>query len=249
MEFRILGPLEICQNGRDVPCRGPKQRLLLATLLLSANEVVSSDRLIGALWGEQPPPTAQKALQVHVSQLRRVIDPDLLVTRPPGYELRVGPEDLDLHQFENAVAEARRAAAQGRPEQAGESLSAALALWRGPALADLTFEEFLQPEIARIEELHHSALEDRIDADLKLGRHAELVADLEALAAQHPLRERIRAQLMLALYRSGRQADALAAYRDTRRLLIDELGLEPGRELKALEAQILAHDGALEVVE
>src|SRR4051812_23919545 len=242
MEFRILGPLEIWRHGRDVPCRGPKQRLLLATLLLSANEVVSSDRLIGALWGEQPPPTAQKALQVHVSQLRRVIDPDLLVTRPPGYELRVGPEDLDLHQFETAVAEARRAAAQGRPEQAGESLSAALALWRGPALADLTFEEFLQPEIARLEELRLAAVEDRIDADLAVGAAAELVPELEALAVAHPLRERIRGQLMVALYRSGRQADALNVYREMRKLLVDELGLEPGRALKALEERVLAQD-------
>src|SRR4051794_5930799 len=249
MEFKILGPLEVRQNAQLVACKGAKQRLLLATLLLNANQVVSSDRLIDALWGEEPPATAQKALQMHVSQLRRLLEPDLLVTQSPGYELRLDDDELDLRQFEAVVAEARAAAAAGRPEDASALLRDALSLWRGPALADLTFEQFLQPEIARLEELHHSALEDCIDADLELGRHAELVADLEALAAQHPLRERIRAQLMLALYRSGRQADALAAYRDTRRLLIDELGLEPGRELKALEVQILAHDGALEVVE
>ena len=246
MEFRILGPLEIRQNGRSLPCKGAKQRLLLATLLLHPNEVVSSDRLIDALWGEDPPPTAAKALQVHVSQLRRLLEPGLLVTRPPGYELRVGDGQLDLPAFEAQAAEGRAAAASGRAERASALLGDALALWRGPPLADLTFEEALRAEISRLEELRLAVLEDRIGADLALGRHSELVPELEGLAGAHPLRERLRWQLMVALYRSGRQADALEVYRQTRRLLVDELGLEPSRELKALEERILAQDPELD---
>ena len=247
MEFRILGPLEIRQNEHAVTCKGAKQRLLLAALLLHANEVVSSDRLIEALWGERPPVTAAKALQMHVSQLRRLLEPDLLVTRPPGYELRVAREQLDLAQFETAVDDARAAADRGQTGEAASLFGEALALWRGPPLADLTFEEFLRPEITRLEELRLIAIEDRIDAELALGRHAALVPELEAAAAEHPLRERIRGQLMLALYRSGRQAEALDVYRDTRRLLVDELGLEPGRELKTLEQQILDQDPNLDL--
>jgi DNA-binding SARP family transcriptional activator/tetratricopeptide (TPR) repeat protein len=247
MEFRILGPLEIRQNEHAVTCKGAKQRLLLAVLLLHANEVVSNDRLIEALWGEHPPPTAAKALQMHVSQLRRLLEPDLIATRPPGYQLRVEREQLDLAQFEAAVGEARAAAARGQTADAAARLADALALWRGPPLADLTFEEFLRPEITRLEELHMVAIEDRIDAELALARHAALVPELEAVAAEHPLRERVRGQLMLALYRSGRQAEALDVYRDTRRLLVDELGLEPGRELKALEQQILDQDPKLDL--
>jgi DNA-binding SARP family transcriptional activator len=250
MDFGILGPLEIRQDGTPLACRGTKQRLLLATLLLQPNEVVSSDRLIEALWGERPPATAQKALHVHVSQLRRVLaagpDGERIVTRPPGYELRVADGDLDLQRFETTVAAARAASARGQVEQASALLHDALDLWRGTPLADLTFEQFLQPEIARLEELRLAALEDRVDADLALGRHLEMIGELEGLAAEHPLRERIQGQLMVALYRSGRQAEALEVYRDTRRRLVDELGLEPGRELKALEAAILGQDAALE---
>jgi DNA-binding SARP family transcriptional activator/tetratricopeptide (TPR) repeat protein len=253
MDFRILGPLEVQQNGRSLPCRGAKLRLLLAVLLLHRNEVVSSDRLIEALWGDRPPATAAKALQMHVSQLRKLLEPErsvgvsgeLLVTRPPGYELRVEPGQLDLDRFDGALSEARAAAASGQTDLAARTLADALGLWRGPPLADLTFEESLQPEIARLEELRLTALEDRIDADLALGRHGGLIGELEGLAAEHPLRERLRGQLMLALYRSGRQAEALDVYRETRRMLVDELGIEPTRELKALEGRILAQDPGL----
>jgi DNA-binding SARP family transcriptional activator len=247
MEFRILGPLEIRQRGRSLTCRGAKQRLLLAVLLLRPNEALSSDYLLEALWGDDPPSTANKALQVHVSQLRRLLEPGLLVTRPPGYELRVGDWQIDLQVFEAHVARARAAAAAGRTEEASTLFGEALALWRGPPLADLTFERILQPEIARLEELRLAALEDRIEVDLALGRDVELIGELESLAAEHPLRERIRRLLMLALYRSGRQVEALNVYRDTRGRLVEELGLEPGRDLNALQQQILAHDPSLDL--
>src|SRR4051794_37087438 len=246
MEFRILGPLEIRQNGHALPCKGAKQRLLLATLLLHVNEVVSSDRLIEALWGERPPPTANKALQVHVSQLRRLLEPDLLVTRPPGYELHLDDARIDLQQFVAAAGQGRAALAAGRTDQAAAVLADALALWRGPALDDLSYEQVLQPEIARLEELRLAVLEDRIEADLECGRHLELIGELEQLAMQHPLRERIRGQLMLALYRSGRQAEALDVYADARSRLVEELGLEPGRDLKTLQQRILEQDPGLD---
>src|SRR4051794_1279547 len=246
MDFRILGPLEIRQQGRALPCNGAKQRLLLATLLTHPNEVVSSDRLIEALWGDRPPPTAHKALQVHVSQLRRLVDPDLVVTRPPGYELRADDGQIDLQSFDTHVREARAASAAGYSERAAELFAEALALWRGPPLADLAFEESLQPEIARLEELRLTALEDRIDADLELGRHTTLISELDQLVAANPLRERLRGQLMLALYRSGRQAEALEQYRNTRTTLVEELGIEPGRDLKELEGRILGQDPELE---
>jgi DNA-binding SARP family transcriptional activator/tetratricopeptide (TPR) repeat protein len=245
MEFRILGPLEVRHDDRPLAAGGPKQRLALAILLLHRNEVVSSDRLIEALWGDRPPAGAGKALQMHVSQLRKLLGPEreLLLTRPPGYELRVEPEQVDLHRFEAAVAAARRAAA---PE-AASLLHEALSLWRGPPLADLGYEDSLRGEIARLEELRLTALEDRIEADLALGRHAAVVGELERLTAEHPLRERLRGQLMLALYRSGRQAESLEVYRDARRALVDELGIEPGRELSQLERQVLAHDPSLDL--
>jgi DNA-binding SARP family transcriptional activator len=257
MEFKILGPLEVREEGRRLACKGTKQRLLLSVLLLNANEVVSSDRLIEALWGESPPDTAAKALQVHVSQLRNLLEPErargasgrILLTRPPGYELRVEPGQLDLHRFGQELSEAKAAMAAGHSRQAARALRNALALWRGPPLADLSFEDFLQPEIARIEELRLVALEERVDADLTLGGHADVIGELESLASQHPLRERLRAQLMLALYRSGRQAEALEVYRETRRLLVAELGIEPGPALKQLERRILAQDAALDVPE
>jgi DNA-binding SARP family transcriptional activator/class 3 adenylate cyclase len=254
MEFKILGPLEAREGDRVLACKAAKQRLLLSVLLLHANEVVSSDRLVEALWGERPPATGSKALQMHVSELRDLVEPErargrpgrILVTRPPGYELRVEAGQLDLHRFEDAVDTARAAARAGLPRQAADGLRGALALWRGPALADLRFEDFLQADIARLEELRLTALEDRIDADLALGRHADLPAELESLVARHPLRERLRAQLMLALYRSGRQAEALDVYQDARRALTDELGIEPGRELQELQHAILRHDPALD---
>ena len=222
------------ENGRAVSIERGRQRSLLGCLLLRANEVVAQDRLVDALWGESPPATAVTALHGYVSRLRRLLGADRLETRPPGYLLRVAPEELDLHRFRELVAQDRY----------GE----ALALWRGPALADLAFEDFAQSEIARLEELRLSALEGRFAHELAAGRHAELVGELAAAVRVHPLRERLAGQLMLALYRSGRQADALAAYGDARATLVEELGLEPGEELGALQRRILVHDPALDLV-
>jgi len=242
VEFRILGPLEVGEQGRPLALGGARQRALLALLLTRANEVVSTDRLIDELWGERPPLAAGNALQYHVSRLRKLLAPsEAIVTKEPGYLIRVGPDELDLLRFERLVEEAQRSS----PEAAASILREALALWRGPALADVAQESFAQPEILRLEELRLVALEQRIDADLALGRDAELVAELEALVREHPLRERLRAQLMLALYRSGRQADALDVYRQTRRLLVDELGIEPSPALHELEQAILQHDPEL----
>jgi DNA-binding SARP family transcriptional activator len=254
LEFEILGPLEARDGDRRVVLRGAKQRLLLAVLLLHANKVVPSDRLVEAIWGDDPPDTVAKALQMHVSHLRKLLEPGrtkgasgrVLVTRAPGYLLRVEAGRLDLDRFERAVSDARVAAAAGRHAEAASALRGALALWRGSALADVRDHDALRGDAARIDELRLRALEDRVDADLALGDHADVVAELEAFVAEHPLRERLRAQLMLALYRCGRQADALELYRDTRRMLVDELGIEPGRELRDLERAILAQDPALD---
>jgi DNA-binding SARP family transcriptional activator len=243
MEFRLLGPLDVLEDDRSLALGGVKQRSLLALLLLQANQVVSADRLVDELWADAPPPTAAKSLQVHVSRLRKELGDGRLLTRPPGYVLYVDPPDLDLARFEQLVGEARDA----EPASAAQKLHQALALWRGPALADLAYEPFAQTEIARLEEMRLAALEQRIDADLATGRHAELVGELESLVAEHPLRERLRCQLMLALYRSARQAEALEAYRDARRVLSDELGLEPSAELRRLEQAILQHDTALDL--
>jgi DNA-binding SARP family transcriptional activator len=244
MDFRLLGPLEVLsEHDQPVALGGVKQRSLLAALLLQANEVVSSDRLIDQLWGAAPPATAAKSIQVYVYRLRKALGEQRLVTQPPGYLLRVERSDVDLGRFEQLVSEAGRAA----PDGAARKLGDALALWRGPALADLAYEPFAQVEIARLEEMRLAVLEQRIDADLALGRHAELVGELEALAARHPLRERLRAQLMLALYRSARQAEALDAYRAARRELQEELGLDPSAELKQLEQAILRQDPELDL--
>ncbi|HET8820563.1 MAG TPA: BTAD domain-containing putative transcriptional regulator, partial [Thermoleophilaceae bacterium] len=246
VDFGILGPLEVTDGGREPVIASGKQRALLAILLLHANEVVSRDRLIEELWGEQPPVTAVKSLQVQVSRLRKALGggEGPVITGPNGYSIRVGAGELDLERFERLAEEGRRALADDA-ERAAELLHEALSLWRGPALADFTFEGFAQPEIGRLEELRLAALEDRIDADLARGRHAELVPELEALVATHPLRERLRRQLVLALYRAGRQADALEAYRAARATLMDELGLEPTPELRQLEQAILTHDAAV----
>ena len=241
MEYRILGPLEVEAEAGTISLGGQKQRALLAILLLQANEVVSRDRLIDELWGSAPPETALTALQVHVSQLRKALGRDAIVTQPPGYLIRVGPGELDLERFESLVDEARGAA---EAAVAAERLREALALWRGAPLAEL--DSVARNERARLEEERIAALEQRIQADLELGRHAELVPELEGLVHEHPLRERQRGQLMLALYRSGRQADALEVYRSGRRLLDEELGLEPGDELKQLERAILEHDPSLQ---
>src|SRR5918994_3484065 len=247
MEYRILGPLEVRAGDGQVELRGVRQRELLAVLLLHANEIVSSDRLIDELWQGDPPPTAAKIVQNSVSQLRRLLEPELLVTRSPGYLLRVEPGELDADRFERVVEQARADLAAGDAAKAAEQLREALALWRGPALVDFSDAPFARVESARLEELRLAATEDRIEAELALGRHGDLVAELEALVAQHPLRERLRAQLMVALYRSGRQAEALRVYHETREVLVEELGLEPSRALQRLERAVLAQDPSLEL--
>jgi DNA-binding SARP family transcriptional activator len=234
MEFRILGPLEVLADGCRVELGGPKQRALLAALLLEANRVVASDRLIEVLWEEEPPETAQKALHVHVSQLRKLVGKERLQTKAPGYLLRVESEELDLERFQRLHAEGGHAEA--------------LALWRGPALAEFAYQRFAQAEIARLEELRLSCLEERIEVDLAAGRHSDLVGELDALLAERPLRQRLRAQLMLALYRSGRDSEALEAYQDARFRLVEELGIEPRRELRELQQAILKQDPALDLV-
>lgn len=240
----MLGPLEVWRDGEALELRGAKRRALLALLILHANEVVRTDRLIDDLWGDERPSNAQAALQNHISRLRKDLGGEVLVTKPWGYVLRTGPDDVDLHRFERLVEESRPLAARGRRERLAE----ALALWRGPALADLAQEPALASEIDRLEELRLAALEERIDADLELGLSSELVGELEGLVAEHPLRERLRGQLIVALYRGGRQAEALETYRETRRLLVEELGIEPGPELRALERAILRQDPTLAVV-
>ncbi|MDQ3161631.1 MAG: winged helix-turn-helix domain-containing protein [Actinomycetota bacterium] len=242
MEFSILGPLEAVAEGGAVSLGAAKPRALLAILLLHVNEPVSSDRLIEDLWANQPPATAAKVLQAYISQLRRALGRDTIATRPAGYELCVETGGLDVHRFERLVTEARGAA----PPDAARQLRQALALWRGSPLLDFAFEPWAQTEIARLEELRLDALQARIDADLALGRHAELVGELELLVAEHPLLERPRGQLMLALYRSGRQAEALDAYRTARRTLVATLGIEPGSALRGLERAILHQDPELD---
>ena len=239
----MLGPLEVWRDGQPIEVRGSKRRALLALLILHANEVVRSDRLIDELWGERSPGNASAALQNHISRLRKDLGGDILITKPWGYVIRADPQSIDLQRFEVLLAESRTLPAHQRRER----LQEALALWRGPALADVASEPALVTEIARLEELRLSAIEQRIDADLELGGDPELVAELEALVAKHPLRERLRGQLILALYRGGRQAEALEAYRETRRLLVEELGIEPSRELRELERAILRQDPALGV--
>jgi YVTN family beta-propeller protein len=246
LEFRILGPFEAFARGRPLEVPAGKQRALLALLLLRAGEVVSTDHLIDALWEERPPASALNSVHVYVSQLRKALGNGRLETRGQGYLLALEPAQLDLARFERLLAEGRALLAEGDATRAAETLRAALALWRGPPLSDFAFEPFAQGEIARLEELRLGAVEERIEADLALGRHDELVSELEALVRQHPLRERLCAQLMLALYRSGRQAEALAAYQQARKMLAEELGLEPGRRLQELERAILRQDPELD---
>src|SRR5436190_13461018 len=245
MQFRILGPLEVEGGGEPLALGGAKQRAVLAVLLLHANRVVSRDSLIDAVWGERAPETANSALQGYVSALRKTLGAGLILTRAPGYVLQTAPTSVDLGRFESLAAEGSDALSVGNAKRASKRLREALDLWRGEPLADLDSAGFVQLERVRLEELRLSAVEERVDADLALGRHAELVAELHALVREHPLRERLRAQLMLALYRSGRQAEALDVYQQGRRLLAEELGLEPGEGLKRLEHAILEHDPAL----
>ncbi len=250
IEFRILGPLELSADGRLLPLGSPKQRALLGLLLLHANETVSRDRLIEELWAEAPPATVGSALHVYLSRLRRLLDAagtgGALVREAHGYRLRVASEQLDVNRFERLVGEGGEALAVGKADLAGERLRQALALWRGPALADLQSERFAIAAAARLEERRVAALEQRLEADLALGRDRELIGELEALVAEHPYRERPRAQLMLALYRSGRQAEALRAYQEARRTLVEELGIEPSVPLQRLEKAILNQHPSLE---
>jgi eukaryotic-like serine/threonine-protein kinase len=255
MDFRILGPLEALDEGRVVRLGGTKQRALLAVFLLHANETLGTDRLIDELWGERAPATAAKTVQVYISRLRKALagaqDEGLegvVATREHGYELGLDPERLDAQRFERLVGEGRSELAAGRPERAAAALRAALALWRGPALADLAYEPFAQREIARLDDLRVTAHELLIEARLALGAHAEVVGQLEKLISEHRYRESLRAQLMLALYRCERQADALQAFQDARRTLVEELGIEPGERLRELERAILAQDPSLHLV-
>jgi DNA-binding SARP family transcriptional activator len=233
MEFRILGPLEVSSDGGLLDLGGAKQRALLAILLLDANRVVSKDSLIDALWEDDPPETAQKALQVHVSGLRKVLGKERLVTRQPGYLLRVEEDEFDLTRFQ-------RLREEGKPADA-------LALWRGQPLSDFSVRRFARSDIARLEDVRLACLEERIDQDLRAGRHAELTGELDGLAKEYPLRERLRALSMLALYRSGRQAEALAAYQEARGALVEELGIEPGKPLRDLHQAVLNQDAALDL--
>jgi predicted ATPase/DNA-binding SARP family transcriptional activator len=244
MQFRILGPLEVAEGDRMFSLAGA-QRALLAVLLLSANEVVSADRLIDELWGEHVPESGRTALQVRVSQLRKALGDDggRILTRAPGYLLRVDRDELDLHRFERLVGEADGA----EPAEAAAKLREALGLWRGAPLDDLSHESFAQSAIRRLEELRLGAFEKRIEADLELGRHALIIAELETLVAEYPLREHLHAQLMLALYRCGRQADALSAYQSARRVLVEQLGIEPSAPLRQLEQSILRQEKSLDL--
>jgi DNA-binding SARP family transcriptional activator/CheY-like chemotaxis protein len=253
LEFRMLGRVEMYRDGQPVDLGGPKQRAVLASLLLRVGRVVSVDQLIDDLWPERPPARAAATVQVFVSQLRRALEPDrsrgaaatVLVTASPGYLLDVEPDAVDAHAFTGLVARGREALDAGDPGAAARSLLRAEEMLRGPALADVPVTPFIGAAAARLTELHLGAVEDRIDAELALGRHAALVAELEQRVRRHPLRERLRAQLMLGLYRCGRQVDALATYRETRQVLRDELGLEPGARLRELEQAVLRQDPAL----
>jgi DNA-binding SARP family transcriptional activator len=244
IEFRVLGQFEVLVEGRPLELKRRKQRALLALLLLHACEVVSTDRLIDELWAGKPPKTAVGSLQNLISDVRKALGREVVQTRQPGYVLDVAPEQIDLRRFERLVAQASQG---GDAERRAELLRQALGLWRGPPLADLAFEAFASVEIARLEELRTAAHEELIEAELELGRHSQVVPQLEALVAAHPLRERLRGQLMLALYRAGRQAEALEAYRHARETLVDELGIEPSTDLQRLEQSILRHDSDLDL--
>ncbi len=238
-EFRILGPLEVvADDGRVLDLGGPRQRALLAALLVRANAVVSTERLIEELWGETAPKTATTSLHNAVSQLRRLLGAEMLVTRPPGYVLRLDESQLDAARFERLLREARGADADER----GRVLREALSLWRGEALAGIGYEGAAAGEARRLDELRVDALEARIGADIERGRHTEVIGELEALIVEHRLRERLRELLMLALYRSNRQAEAIELYHDTRAALVDELGLEPSRSLQQLYMSILRQE-------
>ena len=241
LDFRILGPLQVVDDGRALPLGGQKQRALLALLLLNAGKVVSTDRLMDELWAGEPPRTAATSLQNLVSSLRKLVGREHVVTRPPGYLLDVDPRQVDVGRLEALLVEAKRA----EPEARAALLREALGLWQGEPLANFAYDAFAQAEIARLEELRCGLIEARVDLDLSQGRHEELVGELEALVSRYPLRERLRGQLMLALYRTGRQAEALTAFRDARQALVDELGIEPSPALRRLHAAILRQEAGL----
>jgi DNA-binding SARP family transcriptional activator len=245
LDIRVLGPLEVEGDRGAISLGGQKQRALLGLLTLNAGRVVSTDKLLDELWGEHPPRTAATSLQNMVSQLRKTLGHDRVETRAPGYLLNVTAEETDLGRFDRLVQGAREL----RGEARAKTLRRALGLWRGAPLADFVYDAFAQGEIRRLEELRLATLEERIEADLACGRHAELVGELEPLVTAQPFRERLRGQLMVALYRSGRQAESLQAYHDGRRGLVDELGIEPGRPLQELFSRILRQDPQLELGE
>lgn len=250
MDFGVLGPLEVTAGGRPAKLAGARTRAVLAVLLVHANQVVSSDRLIEELWPGHPPRKAADSLQVRLSELRKALrsagEAGRLATRPPGYLLQVAPEELDALRFARLAAEGNAALASGDAAVAAQRLDQALGLWRGPALADIDSVPSVRAEAGRLEEERLAALESRGEALLACGRHRDLIANLEALTTAHPLRERFWSQRMLALYRAGRQADALRAYRELRDILVAELAIEPGPELRELHARILRQDPALD---
>ena len=245
VEVRLLGPLEVDVDGRILDVRRQKQRALLALLALRAGEVVPTGRLVDELWGDKPPKAAVGSLQNFVSELRKMLGTEVLVTRSPGYLLDIPRDAVDVHRFERIVREAGNEA----PEQRAASLREALSLWRGPALVDVQLEDAMVAEAARLEEARVAAWEDRLEAELELGRQSQVIGELESLVAKHPLRERPVGLLMLALYRGGRQADALEAYRRSRGRLVEELGIDPSPELQRLEQAILRHDSELDLPE
>jgi len=249
VEYRILGPLEVVDEGGPVALGRLKERLVLAVLLLHANEFVSRERLIDELWGAAPPPTAKKAVNVYVSQLRKALARnahDPITTADGGYRFVVDPDELDAGLLPQLLATARERTSAGELEAAAELLREALALWRGPTLSGLLLESYGREEIVQLDELRLTALMDRIDCDIALGRHEEVLGELQVLVGEHRLRERLRAQQMLALYRADRQAEALAAYQQARKTLVEELGIEPSPALQRLQQGILRHDPSLE---
>jgi DNA-binding SARP family transcriptional activator len=252
VEFRILGPLEVVEEGEPVALGTLKERLVLGVLLLHANEFVSRERLIDDLWGEAPPPTARQAVNVYLSKLRKALSrggDDPITTAAGGYRLHVDPERLDAGRMQLLVASARESVSKGELEHAAEHFQEALALWRGPTLAGLQLESRGRDDVAQLDELRMAALMERIDCDLALGRHEQVLGELNRLVREHPLRERLRAQQMLALYRADRQVEALDAYAEARRTLVDDLGIEPSEALQRLQQAILRHDPSLETPE
>ncbi|MGK5114416.1 AfsR/SARP family transcriptional regulator [Geodermatophilus sp. CPCC 205506] len=254
MQFRILGPLEVVDDGQPVRLGRPKQRALLAVLLLEAGRVVSLDRLVEQLWNGQPPAQAVGSLQAYVSNLRRVLEPGrgpgspprTLLSQPPGYRLAVADGDLDVHVFEASAADGHRLLEAQRPEEAGTVLRQGLSLWRGPVLADFPDEPFVQPARARLEQLRLTAMQDRITADLALGHHTAVIPELEHLVATHPFQERLHGLLLLGLYRAGRQGDALRAYQAACSTLREELGISPGPWLRRLHELVLQQSEELD---